>query len=100
MVDNPLAKARGLSLHTGAQTMLYLSHKSCSDAEVHEYIFRRWEYLFNFISNSLQAGRANLFLEELTQDLEGLFSREINGKQQQLSAFAKMAGKRRCPHTL
>ena len=23
-VDNPLAKARGLSLHTGAQTMLYL----------------------------------------------------------------------------
>ena len=25
-VDNPLAKARGLSLHTGAQTMLYLSH--------------------------------------------------------------------------
>ena len=25
-VDNPLAKARRLSLHTGAQTMLYLSH--------------------------------------------------------------------------
>ena len=25
-VDNPLAKARGLSLCTGAQTMLYLSH--------------------------------------------------------------------------
>ena len=25
MVDNPLAKARGLSLRTGAQTMLYLS---------------------------------------------------------------------------
>ena len=24
-VDNPLAKAGGLSLHTGAQTMLYLS---------------------------------------------------------------------------
>ena len=24
-VDNPLAKARGLSLRTGAQTMLYLS---------------------------------------------------------------------------
>ena len=24
-VDNPLAKARGLSLHTGAQTILYLS---------------------------------------------------------------------------
>ena len=23
-VDNPLGKARGLSLHTGAQTMLYL----------------------------------------------------------------------------
>ena len=40
-VDNPLAKARGLSLRTGAQTMLYLSlklgdylsvqaHKPCS----------------------------------------------------------------------
>ena len=26
-VDNPLAKARGLSLRTGAQTMLYLSLK-------------------------------------------------------------------------
>ena len=25
--DNPRAKARGLSLHTGRQTMLYLSHK-------------------------------------------------------------------------
>ena len=25
IVDNPLAKARGLSLHTGAQTMLFLS---------------------------------------------------------------------------
>ena len=27
MVDNPLAKARGLSLRTGAQTMLCLSHR-------------------------------------------------------------------------
>ena len=27
-VDNPLAKARGSSLRTGAQTMLYLSHKT------------------------------------------------------------------------
>ena len=27
-VDNPLAKARGLSLRTGAQTMLYLSHRN------------------------------------------------------------------------
>ena len=27
-VDNPLAKARGLSLRTDAQTMLYLSHVS------------------------------------------------------------------------
>ena len=25
-VDNPLAKARGFSLRTGAQTILYLSH--------------------------------------------------------------------------
>ena len=29
MVDNPLAKARGLSLRTGAQTMLYLSLSIC-----------------------------------------------------------------------
>ena len=28
-VDNPLAKARGLSLRTGAQTMLYLSLVRC-----------------------------------------------------------------------
>ena len=27
-VDNPLAKARGLSLRTGVQTMLYLSHNT------------------------------------------------------------------------
>ena len=27
-VDKPLAKARGLSLRTGAQTRLYLSHNS------------------------------------------------------------------------
>ena len=27
-VDNPLAKARGLSRRTGAQTMLYLSHEN------------------------------------------------------------------------
>ena len=26
-IDNPLAKARGLSLHTGAQSMLYLPHR-------------------------------------------------------------------------
>ena len=29
-VDNPLAKARGLSIRTGVQTMLYLSHIRCS----------------------------------------------------------------------
>ena len=29
-VDNPLAKARGLSLRTGAQTMLYLSLIECA----------------------------------------------------------------------
>ena len=27
-VDNPLAKARGLSLRTGAQPMLYLPHRN------------------------------------------------------------------------
>ena len=31
-VDNPIAKVRGLSLRTGAQTMLYLSHKTYLDA--------------------------------------------------------------------
>ena len=44
-VDNPLAKARGLSLRTGAQTMLYLSlvnlpvlHQFCK-GEHHEVLF-------------------------------------------------------------
>ena len=32
-VDNPLAKARGLSLHTSAQTMLYLSLVGLSRGE-------------------------------------------------------------------
>ena len=30
-VDNPLAKARGLSLRTDAQTVLYLSLVKCKD---------------------------------------------------------------------
>ena len=29
-VDNPLAKARELSLHTGTQIMLFLLHDICS----------------------------------------------------------------------
>ena len=33
-VDNPLAKARGLSLRTGAQTMLCLSLVSCDDSSM------------------------------------------------------------------
>ena len=33
-VDNPLAKARGLSLRTGAQAMLYLSHVLNSSNEM------------------------------------------------------------------
>ena len=33
-VDNPLAKARGLSLRTGAQTMLYLSPRSYNNDKV------------------------------------------------------------------
>ena len=32
-VDNPLAKARGLSLRTGAQTMLYLSLRDYKTTE-------------------------------------------------------------------
>ena len=31
MVDYALAKAQGLSVQTGAQTMLYLSHKSLAN---------------------------------------------------------------------
>ena len=34
-VDNPLAKARGLSLRTGAQTMLYLSHVFLSKSKTY-----------------------------------------------------------------
>ena len=44
-VDNPLAKARGLSLHTGAQTMLCLSHNaqpSQTRSLVH-FSVRKWE---------------------------------------------------------
>ena len=42
-VDNPLAKARGLSLHTGAQTMLYLPHVgSCTN----DYISVHFSCLF------------------------------------------------------
>ena len=36
-VDNPLAKARGLSLRTGAQTMLYLSHVSRNKLHVSKF---------------------------------------------------------------
>ena len=34
-VDNPLARARGLSLRTGAQTMLYLSLTSIMGCNIH-----------------------------------------------------------------
>ena len=44
-VDNPLAKARGLSLRTGAQTMLYLS---LAYAEVTLYVV---ELDFNTVGN-------------------------------------------------
>ena len=37
-VDNPLAKARGLSLRTGAQTMLYLSLRS-----FHSFLFQEYK---------------------------------------------------------
>ena len=37
-VDNPLAKARGLSLRSGAQTMLYLSQKHAADEDAHRKI--------------------------------------------------------------
>ena len=34
-IDNPLAKARGLSLATGAQPMLYLSSEGITDRTAH-----------------------------------------------------------------
>ena len=37
-VDNPLAKARGLSLRTGAQTMLYLSRNADHVIEINKSI--------------------------------------------------------------
>ena len=43
-VDNPLAKARGLSLRTGAQTMLYLPHVRLAD----EHLY--WKKLFTWLS--------------------------------------------------
>ena len=54
-VDNPLAKARGLSLRTGAQTMLYLSLVSLTN------------YSFSLvISSSLVKGtNSTLFLTHL-----------------------------------
>ena len=55
-VDNPLAKARGLSLRTGAQTMLYLSlfHLTlnclkCQDTSMHDN--KPKSYLFRWVSN-------------------------------------------------
>ena len=37
-VDNPLAKARGLSLRTGAQTMLYLSLNAMTRNSAEDYV--------------------------------------------------------------
>ena len=36
-VDNPLAQGRGLSLHTGAQTMLYLTCTMISCVDLAQY---------------------------------------------------------------
>ena len=52
-VDNPLAKARGLSLRTAAQTMLYLSlimNKYISDFSV---IFQKENNCRDFLLDSL-----------------------------------------------
>ena len=38
-VDNPLAKAGGISLRTGAQTMLYLSHRGHGSLSVRLVLF-------------------------------------------------------------
>ena len=35
--DNPLAKARGLSLRTGAQTMVYLTCTTLSSVDLAQY---------------------------------------------------------------
>ena len=48
-VDNPLAKARGLSLHTGAQTMVYLS----LIRPLLEYSNVAWDNCTDMITNDL-----------------------------------------------
>ena len=48
-VDNPLTKARGLSLHTGAQTMLYLS----LIRPLLEYSNVAWDNCTDMITNDL-----------------------------------------------
>ena len=50
-VDNPLAKARGLSLCTGAQTMLYLSLDTC----------RTFVFKYNMIPEERQMTYSNRY---------------------------------------
>ena len=61
MVDNTLAKARGLSLHTGAQTMLYLSHVTANDkASLHIQAVRgSSSLLITCFQECLENGQAN-----------------------------------------
>ena len=53
-VDNPLAKARGLSLRTGAQTMLYLS------------LIPRFEYFAGMMLLFLQFSETHLNLFQIS----------------------------------
>ena len=63
-VDNPLAKARGLSLRTGGQTMLYRSHEN-KTSNHHPYTVElQWlEHLWDY---------ENLFETRVVRAIEGL----------------------------
>ena len=53
-VDNPLAKARGLSLRTGAQTMFYLSLNLALSASFVLFIYVNWVKYSSRTSNPAQ----------------------------------------------
>ena len=59
-VDNPLTKAQGFSLHTGTQTMLYLSHKSWTERF-------NWKIFALFVAECLFDVSKNLFLSSSDQ---------------------------------
>ena len=70
-VDNPLAKAPGFSLRTGAQTLLYLSHVSYIKMTPNVYfipfvtfVSLRWQHKATFVHSRIQyENRICMFIE-------------------------------------